>query len=270
MMKTKLLLFFVGIFSLMTMTSCSDDDEKDSDEIVYHLDESTGPFTATVKYVTPEAGSVQVLITEIPESSNEYLPKEGSEAVITSSKDIKADIQVGDVIKFRIIDFKLLKERGVYSDSPRFIILKAEPYIPQEEIAIPNDSHLFIGKWKIESIEDMGTVSDYTNDNSIVTFYEDGRFAYTPYISKGIDGEVYGTYESSESRFQCSYEYTENELYVHNFGSGIIYFYTYKFSDDNDTLRLVLTRLDLDGNVCYIVPPTSPLIGKTLVLKKII
>lgn len=269
-MKTKLLLFFVGIFSLMTMTSCSDDDEKDSDEIVYHLDESTGPFTATVKYVTPEAGSVQVLITEIPESSNEYLPKEGSEAVITSSKDIKADIQVGDVIKFRIIDFKLLKERGVYSDSPRFIILKAEPYIPQEEIAIPNDSNLFIGKWKIESIEDMGTVSDYTNDNSIVTFYEDGCFAYTPYTSKGLEGEVYGTYESSESRFQCSYEYTENELYVHNFGSGIIYFYTYKFSDDNDTLRLVLTRLDLDGNVCYIIPPTSPLIGKTLVLKKII
>ena len=139
----------------------------------------------------------------------------------------------------------------------------------QNEIAIPNDSHLFIGKWKIESIEDMGTVSDYTDENSTVTFYEDGRFAYTPYISKGIDGEVYGTYESSESLFQCRYECTENELWVHYSSSGIKNVYTYVFSDDNDTLRIVLTRRDVEGDICYFTQPTSPLIGKTLVLKKI-
>ena len=134
--------------------------------------------------------------------------------------------------------------------------------------SVPTDSDLFIGKWKIVSIEDMGTVSDYTSDNSIVTFYDDGRFAYTPYTSIGIEGEIYGTYESSESLFHCSYEYTENELYVHHAG-GIKHIYTYKFSDYNNTLRIVLTRTDLDGNVYYLVQPPSPLLGKTLVLRKI-
>lgn len=135
--------------------------------------------------------------------------------------------------------------------------------------SIQDDSNLFIGKWKMESIEDMGTVSDYTGDNSIVTFYKDGRFAYTPYTAEGLEGEVFGIYKSSESLFQCSYEYTENELYVHHHSSGIKNIYTYFFSDDNDTLRIVLTRIDVEGGDCYLVPPTSPLLGKTLVLRKI-
>ena len=140
--------------------------------------------------------------------------------------------------------------------------------LENDDISISNGSNLFIGKWKMVSIEDMGTVSDYTGDNSTVTFYEDGRFAYTPYTAKGIEGEVSGIYESSESLFQCSYEYTESELYVHNFSSGIKNVYTYMFSDDNDTLRIVLTRIDVEGDIDYLVPPTSPLLGKTLVLRK--
>lgn len=39
---------------------------------------------------------------------------------------------------------------------------------PQNEITIPDDSHLFIGKWKIVSIEDMGTVSDYSDQGTVL------------------------------------------------------------------------------------------------------
>ena len=128
MMKTKLFLFLVGLFSLTMLTSCSDDDEKDPYETVYRLDESTGPFTAVVKYVTPEKGSVQVLITEIPESNNKYMPSVGAEAVILSSNEIsQTALQVDDVIKFKILEFKLVKEVAL-KDSPRFVVIKAKPW----------------------------------------------------------------------------------------------------------------------------------------------
>ena len=139
------------------------------------------------------------------------------------------------------------------------------------DISIPNGSNLFIGKWKILRIEDMGTVSDYTGDNSTVTFYEDRRFAYTPYPAKGIEGEVFGIYESSESLIRCDYEYTENELCIHHFSSGIKNIYTYVFSDNNETLRIVLTKREEEGDVCYLLPPPSgALFGKTLVLRKLL
>ena len=108
-------------------SSKDDEEEKNPEEVVYRLDESTGPFTAIVKYVTPELGSVQVVITEIPESNNEYIPRVGAVAVIPSSKEmLKADLQVDDVIKFKILEFKL--DGSVVSEWPRFIIIKAKPY----------------------------------------------------------------------------------------------------------------------------------------------
>ena len=140
----------------------------------------------------------------------------------------------------------------------------------ENDIAKPNDSTLFIGKWKLVSIEDKGTVSDYTGDNSIVTFYEDGRFAYTPYISKGTEGKVYGIYESSESIRTINYSCTENELFLHNINSGIKSIYTYSFSGNKKTLRIVLTKSIVVGNIDYLVPPPpSPMLGKTQVFIKL-
>lgn len=133
-MKTKRLFYFLPLFLTLLLgnVSCSskDDEEKeiDPEDVVHCLDESTGPFTAIVKYVTPELGSVQVVITEIPESNNEYIPRVGAVAVIPSSKEmLKADLQVDDVIKFKILEFKLMKGSKI-SEWPRYVVIKAKPY----------------------------------------------------------------------------------------------------------------------------------------------
>jgi len=134
----------------------------------------------------------------------------------------------------------------------------------------PDVPNLFIGKWKIKSIEDSGTVTDYTDDNSTVSFYEDGRFAYTPFIDKGIEGEVYGIYESSESLLNINYSYKDKELYIHRITGGVIDIYTYDFSDDKDTLRIVLSKSEQDGTIVYVWEGfPSPMLGKTQVLIKL-
>ncbi len=121
-------LFILMAALVMVGVSCSDKDEIVDDEDVYRLDESTGCFKAIVKNVSPWAGSVQVVIAEAPESSNEYIPSVGSEAVILSSSELTDGIlQVDDVIEFKILEFRLREYDPVSSSGPRFIILKVKP-----------------------------------------------------------------------------------------------------------------------------------------------
>lgn len=128
----------------------------------------------------------------------------------------------------------------------------------------------FLGKWTLVSIEDGETILPYTGDNATVCFKESGGYAYTPYVTKDIEGKVTGTYESSESIMNMKYSFTEKELFIHLVDGGIKYVHNYSFSEDNKILRIVLTKAELEGDVCYILPPSpGPMLGKMQMFKKI-
>ena len=134
--------------------------------------------------------------------------------------------------------------------------------------ACSNDKdNLFVGKWQIVSFEDGDIIKDYPDKNNTIRFYADGRYAFTPYYVY-VDGVVNEIHDSSESSYKMKYSFTEQELHICYDYDHRTDTYTYSFSDDYQTLWMTKTKRG-HGTIDYITEPDDPMVGKTLLLKKI-
>ena len=115
-------------------------------------------------------------------------------------------------------------------------------------ISCDNEENYFVGKWQLMSIEDGVSITDCSNENQIRTFYYDG----------GLDG-----FEQ-----KATYVFNEQNLY-YRFSSGFVHTYNYYFSDNNQTLSIVLTKISNEGDIMIISPKGYQMIGKTQIYKKI-
>lgn len=125
----------------------------------------------------------------------------------------------------------------------------------------------FVGKWQMVSIGDGDIIKDYPDNNNIISFYTDGRYAFTPYYVY-VDGVVNEIHDSSESLYKMNYTFTEQELYINYEYDHRTDTYSFTFSDDYQILWVTKTKRG-HGTIDYIWEPDDPFIGKTLLLKRI-
>lgn len=115
----KLVFIFGVLFAAFCFSGCSKDEESQDAFSDYC-------YTGIVKYIIPETGSVQVVITEDPKIVSDR-PIRGDEIVFANKELTNSDLQVGDVIEFKIIEYEMAKRIGGSADSPMHYKCKVKP-----------------------------------------------------------------------------------------------------------------------------------------------
>lgn len=116
-----------------------------------------------------------------------------------------------------------------------------------------NNGNPFIGQWQIVGIEEEDGITDYLYGNQIVNFSLNG---------------LYST-ESSKSVQKIIYSFNEQELYLYYDFEKRTDIYSYSFSDDGMTLRIMRTKRGVSTTIMYVVDSPDLLTGKMQVLKRI-
>ena len=116
----KKLVFIFGVLcAAFCFSGCSKDEESQDAFSDYC-------YTGIVKHIIPETGSVQVVITEDPKIVSDR-PIRGDEIVFANKELTNSDLQVGDVIEFKIIEYEMAKRIGGSADSPMHYKCKVKP-----------------------------------------------------------------------------------------------------------------------------------------------
>lgn len=118
----KLVLILGVLITSFCVIGCSKD-EASQDDISDYC------YTGKVKYVLPETGYVQVVITYSP-GDNYHIPTspiiKESEVSFIRKELTENDLQVDDVIEFKILEYERLDIAGP-SNSPSFFKCKVKP-----------------------------------------------------------------------------------------------------------------------------------------------
>ncbi len=130
-----------------------------------------------------------------------------------------------------------------------------------------DDDNPFIGRWEIVGIEEEKGITDYPYGNQTVSFYSNGIYAYTPNVVE-YAGDSLFSWKSSGFVRKIKYSFNEQELYLYYDFEDKTDTYSYSFSDDNMTLRIICTKRGVGAIGCSSVLPDL-LIGKTQVLKRL-
>ena len=115
----KLVFIFGVLFAAFCFSGCSKDEESQDAFSDYC-------YTGIVKYIIPETGSVQVVITEDPKIVSDR-PIRGDEILFTGKDLTNSVLQVGDVIEFKIIEYEMFNRVGGLADSPMYYLCKVKP-----------------------------------------------------------------------------------------------------------------------------------------------
>ena len=117
----KLVFIFGVLFAAFCCSGCSKDEESQDAFSDYC-------YTGIVKFIGPETGSVQVLITEDPKIDNRLgRPSRGDEILFNGKELTNSILQVDDFIEFNIIEYEWVNRIGGYADDPLRYICKVKP-----------------------------------------------------------------------------------------------------------------------------------------------
>ena len=120
MKKSFILWMSTVLMMTFGMSSCSSDDEESSSELCY---------TGIIKYISPENGNVQVVITYSPDEINS-IPNspiiKGTEVSFPGKELTNSVLQVGDAIDFEITNWQKISFAG-YADDPMYFVCNFKP-----------------------------------------------------------------------------------------------------------------------------------------------
>ena len=117
----KLVFIFGVLFAAFCFSGCSKDEESQDAFSDYC-------YTGIVKYIIPETGSVQVVITESPKIDNGRGRPIRRDEILFKDKELTNSIlQVDDIIEFKIIYYELVNRVGGYADDPLRYVCKVKP-----------------------------------------------------------------------------------------------------------------------------------------------
>ena len=112
-------LIVLAVFYMLFTTSCGDDEES-SNELCY---------TGIIKYISPENGNVQVVITYSPDEVNS-IPNspiiKGTEVSFPGKELTNSVLQVGDAIDFKITNWQKISFAGP-ADDPMYFVCNVKP-----------------------------------------------------------------------------------------------------------------------------------------------
>ena len=112
-------LIVLAVFYMLFTTSCGDDEES-SNELCY---------TGIIKYISPENGNVQVVITYSPDEVNS-IPNspiiKGTEVSFPGKELTNSVLQVGDAIDFKITNWQKISFAGK-ADDPMYFVCNVKP-----------------------------------------------------------------------------------------------------------------------------------------------
>ena len=118
----KYLYILMSAVLMVFSTGCSSDEESQDDIRDYC-------YTGIVKYVLPETGYVQVVITYSP-GDNYHIPTspiiKGSEVSFVRKELTENVLQVDDIVEFKVIEYERVDIAGP-SNSPSYFKCKVKP-----------------------------------------------------------------------------------------------------------------------------------------------
>ena len=118
-MRTFILIFSV-LYTAFCFSGCSKDEESQDAFSDYC-------YTGIVKFIGPETENVQVVITEDPKIVSDR-PIRGDEILIIGKDLTNSVLQVGDVIEFKIIEYKMVDRLiGGHPEDPMHYKCKVKP-----------------------------------------------------------------------------------------------------------------------------------------------
>ncbi len=120
MKKNRILWMFAVLMMAFGMSSCSSDDEESSSELCY---------TGIIKYISPESGNVQVVITYSPDEINSIPDSpiiKGTEVLFVGKELTNSVLQIGDAIDFKVTDWQRISFAGT-ADKPMLFVCSVKP-----------------------------------------------------------------------------------------------------------------------------------------------